>query len=59
MAITIPQGYRSDTEFCFDEEHADAIIPIAAYRRKDYSLSAIWFSPLEQAKVRQSISTPF
>lgn len=59
MAITIPQGYRSDTEYCFDEEHADAITRIAAYHRKDYSLSVIWFSPLEHTKIRQSIATPF
>ena len=59
MVIIIPQKYRSDTEYCFDEEHADAIIRIAAYHRKDYSLSVIWFSPLEHAKIRQSISTPF
>ncbi|PNP82051.1 hypothetical protein FNYG_04612 [Fusarium nygamai] len=38
------RGYRSATEYSFDEEHTDAIVRTAAYHRKDFGLSMIWFS---------------
>ncbi|KAF5981379.1 cyclin f-box [Fusarium coicis] len=52
-------GYRSATEYSFDEEHTDAIVRTAAYHRKDFGLSVIWFSSSEHIKIRQSITTPF
>ncbi|KAF5254161.1 hypothetical protein FANTH_1043 [Fusarium anthophilum] len=55
----MPRGYRSATEYRFSEEQADAIIRIAAYRRKDFGRSVIWFSPSEHINIRQSIATPF
>ena len=30
MATPMPRGYRSATEYCFDEEHSDAIIRTTA-----------------------------
>lgn len=59
MATPVPPGYRSATEYCFDEEHADGIIHIAAYHRSDYPLSMIWYSTREHAEIRPSIATPF
>lgn len=52
-------GYRSDTEFHFDEERTDAIVRTASYHRKDYGLSVIWFSPRGHVDIRRSIATPF
>lgn len=59
MANLTTSGYRSSTEYCFDQEHANAIVQSAAYHRKDYCLSMIWFSPREHADVRQSTLTSF
>ncbi|KAJ0119414.1 ATP-dependent DNA helicase pif1 [Fusarium oxysporum f. sp. albedinis] len=59
MATIMPRGYRSSTEYHFNEEQTDAIIQTAAYHRKDYYLSVIWFSPSKHADIHQSIATPF
>ncbi|KAH7227614.1 hypothetical protein BKA60DRAFT_123933 [Fusarium oxysporum] len=59
MATIMPRGYRSSTEYRFNEEQTDAIVRTAAYHRKDYCLSVIWFSPSEHVDIRQSIATPF
>ncbi|KAI0506803.1 hypothetical protein F5B22DRAFT_437936 [Xylaria bambusicola] len=59
MATLIPRGYRSATEYRFDEEQTDAIVRTAAYHRKDYCLSVIWFSPREHVDIRPSLATPF
>lgn len=55
----MPRGYRSVTEYRFREEQADAIIRVAAYHRKDYCRSVIWFSPREHVSIHPSIATPF
>ncbi|KAF1842493.1 uncharacterized protein K460DRAFT_380330 [Cucurbitaria berberidis CBS 394.84] len=55
----MPRGYRSTTEYCFGEEQTDSIVRTAAYHRKDYCLSVIWFSPREHVDIRLSIATPF
>lgn len=55
----MPRGYRSATEYRFSEEQTDAIVRTAAYHRKDYCLSVIWFSPREHVDIRLSIATPF
>ncbi|PTD05232.1 hypothetical protein FCULG_00000252 [Fusarium culmorum] len=55
----IPHGYYSATEYQVKEEQADAIIQTAAYHRRDFPLSVIWFSPRTHAHVRSSLSTPF
>ncbi|KAL9566543.1 hypothetical protein ACKAV7_009458 [Fusarium commune] len=59
MATLMPHGYRSATEYRFGEEQADAIVRTAAYHRKDYCLSVIWFSPGEHVDIHPSIATPF
>lgn len=59
MATLIPRGYRSATEYRFGEEQTDAIVRTAAYHRKDYCLSVIWYSPREHVDIRLSIATPF
>ncbi|EHK15319.1 uncharacterized protein TRIVIDRAFT_38294 [Trichoderma virens Gv29-8] len=59
MDALLPHGYRSATEYRFCEEQGDAIAQAAAYHRKDYSLSVIWFPRREHVGVRQSIATPF
>ncbi|KAM7189797.1 cyclin-like F-box [Rhypophila sp. PSN 637] len=59
MAAVMPRGYRSVTEYRFPEESTDAIIRVAAYHRKDYCRSVIWFSPREHVSIQQSIATPF
>ncbi|KAF5647350.1 cyclin f-box [Fusarium tjaetaba] len=45
------RGYRSATEYSFDEEHTDAIVRTAAYHRKDFALSMIWFSSSEHINI--------
>jgi hypothetical protein len=55
----MPRGYRSATEYRFDEEQTDAIVQTAAYHRKDYCLSVIWFSAREHVDISLSIATPF
>ncbi|KAK3361002.1 hypothetical protein B0T24DRAFT_513652, partial [Lasiosphaeria ovina] len=55
----MPRGYRSVTEYSFREEQTDAIVRAAAYHRKDFCRSVIWFSPREHAGIRMSIATPF
>ncbi|KAL1877376.1 hypothetical protein VTK73DRAFT_8671 [Phialemonium thermophilum] len=59
MVSPTPRGYRSATEYRFAEEQTDAIIRVAAYHRRDFSLSVIWFPSREHTHVRRSISTPF
>lgn len=59
MATLVHRGYLSATEYHFREEQADAIVRAAAYHRKDYCLSVIWFSPREHLDIRLSISTAF
>lgn len=59
MATLMPRGYRSATEYRFGEEQTDAIVRTAAYHRKDYCLSVIWYSPREHVDIRLSIATPF
>ncbi|EXK26986.1 hypothetical protein FOMG_16424 [Fusarium oxysporum f. sp. melonis 26406] len=59
MATLMPRGYRSATEYRFGEEQTDAIVRTAAYHRKDYRLSVIWFSPREHVDIHLSIATPF
>lgn len=55
----LSRGYLSATEYSFHEDQADAITRVAAYHRRDYCLSVIWFPPREHDAVRQSIATPF
>ncbi|KAI1271330.1 hypothetical protein F5Y07DRAFT_22582 [Xylaria sp. FL0933] len=59
MTALMPRGYRSVTEYRFREEQADAIVRAAAYHRKDYCRSVIWFSPREHVGIRLSVATPF
>ncbi|KAL4797021.1 hypothetical protein BDV19DRAFT_62980 [Aspergillus venezuelensis] len=59
MAINTPPGYRSATDYCFDEEHTDAIIRTVGYENTDFPLSLIWFLPRELDRIRSSIATPF
>ncbi|KAL2015245.1 hypothetical protein VTK56DRAFT_5951 [Thermocarpiscus australiensis] len=59
MAVPMPRGYRSATEYPFREEETDAIVRVAAYHRKDYCRAVIWFSPRQHAAIRPSIATPF
>ncbi|EQK99073.1 Cyclin-like F-box [Ophiocordyceps sinensis CO18] len=59
MAALVPRGYRSATEYRFQEDQTDAIVRAAAYHRKDYCRSVIWFSPREHVGIRPSIATPF
>ena len=59
MATLVPHGYRSATEYRFDEEQADTIVRTTAYHRRDYCLSVIWYSPREHVDIRPSIATPF
>jgi hypothetical protein len=59
MTSLMPGGYRSATEYCFDDEQTDAIVRTTAYHRRDYCLSVIWYSPREHIDIRPSIATPF
>jgi hypothetical protein len=59
MATVIPRGYRSATEYCFDEAQTDAIVRTTAYHRRAYDLSVIWYSPREHVGIRPSVATPF
>ncbi|KAK2051999.1 hypothetical protein LY76DRAFT_359444 [Colletotrichum caudatum] len=59
MATPFPRGYRSIAEYHLREDQGDAIVRAAAYHRKDYCQSAIWFSPREHVGIRSSIATPF
>ncbi|KAK4237664.1 cyclin f-box [Achaetomium macrosporum] len=51
MAALLPRGYRSVTEYHFREDQSDAIVRTAAYHRKDYCHSVIWFSPREHVGI--------
>lgn len=55
----MPRGYRSATEYRFDEEHTDAIVRVAAYHRRDFDLSVIWLPSSEHVCIRPTIATPF
>ncbi|KAK0707034.1 F-box domain protein [Lasiosphaeria miniovina] len=59
MAAPMPRGCRSVAEYSFREEQTDAIVRAAAYHRKDFCRSVIWFSPREHAGIRMPIATPF
>ncbi|WQF90498.1 Putative F-box domain-containing protein [Colletotrichum destructivum] len=59
MAAHIPCGYRSITEYLFRDDQGDTIVRAAAYHRKDYCHSVIWFSPREHVGIHLSIATPF
>ncbi|KAH7238146.1 hypothetical protein BKA59DRAFT_481492 [Fusarium tricinctum] len=59
MAAVMPRGYRSAIEYLFSDEQTDAIVRTAAYLRKDFCLSVIWFSPREHVDIRPSIAAPF
>ena len=59
MANPLPRGYRSATEYRFDEEQSDAIVRTTAYHRRDFCLSVIWYSPCEHVNIRPSIATSF
>ncbi|KAK1989714.1 hypothetical protein LX36DRAFT_664974 [Colletotrichum falcatum] len=59
MAPPMPRGYRSITEYHPREDQSDAIIRAAAYHRKDFCQSVIWFSPRKHVGIRSSIATPF
>ncbi|PYI11279.1 hypothetical protein BO78DRAFT_130800 [Aspergillus sclerotiicarbonarius CBS 121057] len=59
MDTLIPRGYRSTTEYRFNEEQTDAIVRTTAYHRRDYCLSVIWYSAREHIDIRSSIATPF
>ncbi|KAJ6179294.1 hypothetical protein N7519_009755 [Penicillium mononematosum] len=59
MATLIPRGYRSTTEYCFDEAQADAIVRTTAYHRRAYCLSVIWYSPHEHVGIRPSMASSF
>ncbi|KAI0144185.1 hypothetical protein F4776DRAFT_463781 [Hypoxylon sp. NC0597] len=59
MAAPMPRGYRSITEYRFGEEQADAIVRAAAYHRKDYCRSVVWFSRREHVGIRLPIGTSF
>ncbi|KAJ3524817.1 hypothetical protein NM208_g11905 [Fusarium decemcellulare] len=58
MADPAPPGYRSDVEYCFHEEQADAIVRTTAYSRDDYRRAVISFSHSEHEAIRPSIATP-
>ena len=51
--------HRSETEYDFLEDQADAIAQTVGYHRNDFPFSAIWFSPREHADIQKSIATPF
>ncbi|SCN76309.1 uncharacterized protein FFB20_05233 [Fusarium fujikuroi] len=57
MAVLVPRGYLSATKYSFDE--ADPIVCTAAYHRKDFCLSVIWFSPGEHVVIHQSMATSY
>lgn len=59
MATLLPPGYRSTTNYRFDEKQTNAIIRTVAYHRNDFCLSVIWFSPRDHVDVRPSLATPF
>ncbi|UQC91438.1 uncharacterized protein CLUP02_16973 [Colletotrichum lupini] len=59
MAANTPHGYRSITEYIPRDDQTDAIFRAAAYHRKDYCRSVIWFAPREHVVVRPSLATPF
>ncbi|KAL6912732.1 hypothetical protein FSHL1_010415 [Fusarium sambucinum] len=59
MASPIPRGHFSATEYEFNEEQADAIIRTAAYHRRPFFSSVIWFAPKVHDGVRPFIATPF
>ncbi len=59
MATPMPRGYRSASEYRFREEQVDAIVRAAAYHRRDFCRSVIWFSPREHAGIRPFMTAPF
>ncbi|KAJ5609632.1 hypothetical protein N7528_010199 [Penicillium herquei] len=59
MRVTIPREFCSDTEYQFDEDHADAIVRITAYHRRDFGLSVIWYSSREHVNIISSIAKLF
>ncbi|KAK3300681.1 uncharacterized protein B0H64DRAFT_381537 [Chaetomium fimeti] len=59
MALHEAPRYHSAAKYRFSNEQADNIVRIAAYHRRDFALSVIWFPPREQLLVRASISMSF
>lgn len=59
MAGSQCPGYYPAAEFHFDEGQADDIGRIAAYHRRDFVFSVIWFPPSEHSAIRQSTETLF
>jgi hypothetical protein len=59
MATLMPRGYRSATEYHFDEEQTDAIVRTVTYHPIGYDLTVISFPPREHVDIRPSIATPF
>ncbi|KAJ6021964.1 hypothetical protein N7540_007468 [Penicillium herquei] len=59
MGLTMPREFRSDTEYQFDEEQADAIVRTTAYHRRDFCLSVIWYPSREHVNIISSIARPF
>ncbi|KAF5005918.1 hypothetical protein FDECE_7676 [Fusarium decemcellulare] len=52
-------GYRSDVEYHFREEQADAIVRTTAYSREDFRRAVISFPHGEHEGIRSSIATSF
>ena len=59
MASTVPDEYRSPTEYQFPEDMAEKILSVCAYHRKDFGFSMIWFPEREHLVVRESKSISF
>lgn len=55
LDITPPPSSTST----FLEDQADDIVRAAAYHRRYFCLSVIWFPPREHDAIRQSIAKPF
>ncbi|KAF4465038.1 Cyclin-like F-box [Fusarium albosuccineum] len=59
MADPAPPGYRSNVEYRFRQEQADAIVRTTAYYRDDFRRAVISFPHSEHEGIRSSIATPF
>lgn len=57
LDVRLHKTYRSATKFNFSPDQADAIVRVAAYHRRDFELSTIWFPAREHVGIRQSIAT--
>lgn len=52
-------GYTSATEYSFSQDQTDAIVRVAAYHRRDFEPSMIWFPRRDHVGIIQSIATSF